>query len=221
MPPHKKVRKPADAQARHVLAVARALAKAYPDARCGLDFNGPYPLAVATLLSAQCTDKAVNAVTPALFKKYPTIQALAKALPAEVEPCIRSLGLFRGKARHMVAMAQQVVRLHQGRVPRAMADLVALPGIGRKTGNVIRFNAFGLPGLAVDTHVLRVGLRLGLHQSSDPLKAEAQLTSALPEKDWGFLSHRLIGHGRKVCQARKPACEACPLLDLCPQIGLK
>jgi endonuclease-3 len=197
-------------------ALLRALAKAYPDARCGLDFDSPFQLAVATLLSAQCTDKAVNRATPALFARYPGPRQLARAKLAEVEALIRSIGLFRTKARHLVAMAQALEARHGGAVPADMGALTALPGIGRKTANVILSNAFGLPGLAVDTHVLRVGRRLGLHSSADPAKAEAQLCALAPKSSWGLLSHRLISHGRGVCRARHPLCGACPLAGLCP-----
>jgi endonuclease-3 len=197
-------------------AILRALAKAYPDARCGLDFEGPFQLAVATLLSAQCTDKAVNRATPPLFARYPGPRELARAKASDVEALIRSLGLFRTKARHLVAMAQALEARHGGQVPAEMKALTALPGIGRKTANVILSNAFGLPGLAVDTHVLRVGRRLGLHSSADPVKAEAQLCALAPKASWGLLSHRLISLGRGPCRARKPLCAACALAGLCP-----
>jgi len=197
-------------------ALLRALARAYPDAHCGLDFEGPFQLAVATLLSAQCTDKAVNRATPALFARWPGPRELARAKAPEVEACIQSLGLFRTKARHLVAMAQALEARHGGQVPADMALLTALPGIGRKTANVILSNAFGLPGLAVDTHVLRVGRRLGLHDSTDPAKAEAQLCALAPKAGWGLLSHRLISLGRGPCRARQPLCAACPLAAHCP-----
>jgi len=197
-------------------AILRALAKAYPDARCGLNFDSPFQLAVATLLSAQCTDKAVNRATPALFARFPSPAALAQAKLEEVEELIHSIGLFHAKARHLVAMAQALLARHGGLLPREMEALVALPGIGRKTANVILSNAFGLPGLAVDTHVLRVGRRLGLHDSADPRKAEDQLCALAPKASWGLLSHRLITHGRQVCHALRPLCALCPLARLCP-----
>ncbi|HTB22866.1 MAG TPA: endonuclease III [bacterium] len=189
---------------------------AYPDAHCELDHQGPFQLLAATILSAQCTDRNVNRATPALFKAWPTAEAMAKAKPSSVESRIRTLGLFRGKARNLVGMAQALVRDHHGQVPRSLEALVALPGVGRKTANVVLSNAFGLPGLAVDTHVLRVGGRLGLIATQDPVKAEARLCALLPPAEWGRASHLLIWHGRRVCAARKPRCAECPVRALCP-----
>jgi len=199
--------------------IFRVLRRAYPDAHCELDFKGPFQLAVATILSAQCTDKAVNKATPALFGRYPDAAALAAARLGELELMIRSMGLFRAKARNLKAMAQGLITRHQGRVPRSLEELTALPGIGRKTANVILSNAFGLPGLAVDTHVLRGGRRLGLHTAQDPAKAETALTALLQPKDWGLASHLLIWHGRRSCTARDPGCGSCPLARLCPSVG--
>jgi endonuclease-3 len=195
------------------------LAKAYPDAHCELDYQGPFQLLCATILSAQCTDKSVNQVTPALFKAFSTPQRLAKAKTAQVETLIKSLGLFRNKARHLVGMAQALVAEHGGQVPPDRDALVRLPGVGRKTANVVLSNAFDLPGLAVDTHVLRVGKRLGLFSSQDPVKVEAVLGALLPPKMWGKASHWLIWHGRRVCSARKPSCDTCVLRRDCPSAG--
>lgn len=212
--------KPAPAPARRrAAALFRRLAKAYPDAHCELDFRTPFQLLAATILSAQCTDKNVNRATPGLFQAWPDAAALAAARPAQVEGKIRSLGLYRMKARSLVGMAKALVAEHGGAVPRERAALVALPGVGRKTANVVLSNAFGLPGLAVDTHVLRVGRRLGLLKSADPVKAEAELCAQVPPKLWGLVSHWLIWHGRRVCAARKPLCGDCPVAKLCPSAG--
>lgn len=204
------------AQRRRAARIFRALAAAYPDAHCELDHRNAFQLLAATILSAQCTDKNVNKATPALFAAYPDAAALAAARPVDVERPIRSLGLYRAKARHLVGMAQALCARHQGRVPRDRAALKALPGVGRKTANVVLSNAFGLPGLAVDTHVLRVGQRLGLLRSDDPVKAEAELCAQLPPQDWGLASHLLIWHGRRVCAARSPRCGDCVLRRGCP-----
>jgi endonuclease-3 len=195
------------------------LAKAYPQARCELDYASPFQLLAATILSAQCTDAAVNRVTPGLFKAYPDAAALARAPQAKVEALIRTLGLFRSKARSLVGMAQGLLARHQGLVPASRDELVQLPGVGRKTANVVLSNAFGLPGLAVDTHVLRVGKRLGLLKSGDAVKAEGELCALLPPRLWGAASHQLIWHGRRVCAARQPRCEACVLKKTCPAVG--
>lgn len=197
----------------------RLLAKAYPDAHCELDYASPFQLLCATILSAQCTDKNVNKATPSLFKAYPTPQALAKAPTADVEKRIQSLGLFRNKARHLIGMAQGLLAKHDGQVPQTREALVELPGVGRKTANVVLSNAFGLPGLAVDTHVLRVGKRLGFFRSQDPVKVEALLGALVPPASWGSVSHWLIWHGRRICSARRPACAVCVLKKDCPSAG--
>jgi endonuclease-3 len=206
---------PAGARPRAAKLFAR-LHALYPDAHCELDFKTPFQLLAATILSAQCTDKAVNKATPALFKRYPDAAALAKAEGPDVEACIQSLGLYRAKARSLIGMAQGLLARHGGQVPRDREALVALPGVGRKTANVVLSNAFGLPGLAVDTHVLRVGARLGLLKATDPVKAEAELCALLAPEQWGLLSHLLIWHGRRTCVARKPDCSHCDLRRLCP-----
>jgi endonuclease III len=203
--------------------VARRLGGAYPGTAkelCALVYDNPYQLLVATILSAQCTDERVNAVTPAVFARYPTPEDLAVADPAEVEELIRSTGFFRAKTKSLIGMGQAVSVRFGGEIPRDLADLVTLPGVGRKTGNVIRSVAFGLPGLPVDTHVTRLSRRLGLSSSTDADKIEADLCALLPAKEWGAMSLRLILHGRRVCVARRPRCEQCLLVDLCPSAVL-
>jgi endonuclease-3 len=197
-------------------AILRKLSKCYPAARCELDHNGPFQLLAATLLSAQCTDRNVNRATPELFRRWPTAETLAVAPVDQVEACIRSLGLFRSKAKHLVGMAQGLVRDHRGSVPNDLESLTALPGVGRKTALVVLANAFGVPALAVDTHVLRLGRRMGFFSTEDPLKAERALCALLPSKDWCQSSHLLIWHGRRVCAARTPQCGLCAVRALCP-----
>ncbi len=198
--------------------VAR-LAVEYPGTAkelCALRHDNPFQLLVATILSAQATDTGVNLVTPTLFARYPTPYDLAAADQGELEAIIKSTGFFRSKARSLIGMATGVVERFGGEVPTAMEDLVTLPGVGRKTANVVRSVDFDLPGLPVDTHVLRLSGRLGLSVSTDPEKVEAQLTAMVPPREWGALSLRLILHGRKVCTARNRRCEACLLNDFCP-----
>ena len=193
------------------------LAREYPDATCALDHRNPYELLVATILSAQCTDKRVNMVTPALFARYPDPGALAVAPPEELEEMIRSTGFFRNKAKSLLGMSSAVVEKHQGAIPRSMAELVTLPGVGRKTANVVLGNAFGTnEGVVVDTHVSRLSQRLRLSRHSDPVKIEQDLITLFPRDRWTMLSHLLISHGREVCDARKPLCERCVVNDLCP-----
>lgn len=203
--------------------VNRRLKDEFPgDARtlCALKFETPFQLVAATILSAQCTDERVNAVVPALFAAYPTPESLADASQADVEEIIRSTGFFRSKAANLIGMAQTLVGEFGGEVPTALEDLVTLPGVGRKTANVVRSVAFGLPGLPVDTHVGRLSRRLGLTEESDPVKVEFALDALLDPEEWGGFSLRLILHGRAICAARKPKCEACDLADLCPRIGV-
>lgn len=197
-------------------AVAELLAEEYPEAVCELDHRNAFELLAATILSAQTTDARVNMVTPALFARYPDAPALAAANPADVEEIVRSTGFFQTKARNLIAMAQGVVERFGGEVPTALDDLVTLAGVGRKTGNVVRSVAFGLPGLPVDTHVGRLSRRLALTDQEDPVKVEHELGALLPARDWGDFSLRLILHGRRVCDAKKPRCEACVLAFLCP-----
>ena len=209
------------ATARAATAIGAALAEAYPDAGCELDFASPFELLVATILSAQCTDARVNTVTPALFARFPDARALAQAPQAELEELIRSTGFFRNKAKSLLGMARAVVERHGGEVPAAMDALTRLPGVGRKTANVVLGTAFGAAtGVVVDTHVARLARRLGLSAESDPEKIERDLMAVFPSSAWVALGHRLIHHGRRVCHARKPACDACPLAALCPRIGV-
>ena len=192
------------------------LRAAYPDARCALDHQDPFQLVVATILSAQCTDARVNLTTPALFARFPDAAALAGARQEEVEALVKSTGFFRNKAKNLIGLGQALMARHGGLVPSDPAALGALPGVGQKTANVVLANAFGVPALAVDTHIFRVARRLGLSKASTPEKVEADLCRAFPREDWIELHHQLIFHGRRTCDARRPDCAACPLLDLCP-----
>ena len=194
----------------------RRLIDEYPDARCELDHENPFQLLAATILSAQCTDARVNMVTPHLFARYPTAFDLAEAEPLELEEIIRSTGFFRSKAKSLIGMAQGLVEVHDGEVPSRMADLTQLPGVGRKTANVVRSVALDLPGLPVDTHVGRLSRRLGLTDEEDPVKVEAVLNAMIPAAERGRFSLRLILHGRRVCPARRPRCGDCVLNDFCP-----
>ncbi|MFF0310911.1 endonuclease III [Streptosporangium sp. NPDC004379] len=198
----------------------RILAETYPDAHCELDFRDPLELLVATILSAQCTDKRVNLVTPALFMKYRTAEDYAAADRAELEELIRSTGFFRAKAASIVGMAQAVCERHGGEVPRRLADLIKLPGVGRKTANVVLGNAYGVPGITVDTHFQRLAGRFGWTTETDPVKIEKVVGELIPRRDWTMASHRMIWHGRRMCHARKPACGVCPLAALCPSYGI-
>ena len=193
------------------------LRRAYPDAHCALDHRNAFELLAATILSAQCTDVRVNLVTPELFRAYPTPAALAAARQKDVEEIIRSTGFFRNKATNLIAMAQSIVADHDGHVPKTMAELHALPGVGRKTANVVLGNAFGLSeGVVVDTHVGRLSLLLRLTRETDPVKVERDLMAEFPREQWTLLSHLLISHGRAVCIARRPRCADCVLSDICP-----
>ena len=193
------------------------LRREYPDAHCELDFRTPYELIVATILSAQCTDARVNLVTPAFFRRFPTPQALAGADPAEVEELIRSTGFFRNKTRSLIGMARALSEHHGGSVPREMEQLRELPGVGRKTANVVLGNAYGInEGVTVDTHVTRVAGRLHLTRNTDAELIEQDLMPLFPRKNWTMLSHLLIWHGRRVCIARRPKCEVCVVNELCP-----
>lgn len=198
-------------------ALLEALAKAYPDAVCALDHKNAYELLAATILSAQCTDKRVNLVTPALFARYPSPRELAQAQQGDVEELVRSTGFFRNKAKSLIGMAQGLVAHHQGAVPQSLDELVKLPGVARKTANVVLGTAFGITsGVVVDTHVARIARLLGLTQHDDPVKIEQDLQRLLPREAWVPFSHRLIWHGREVCIARRPKCGECPLRALCP-----
>lgn len=196
--------------------VLRRLKVEYPQAICELTHESAFQLLAATILSAQCTDVRVNMVTPALFKSYPTAEKLSVADVRHVEQLVRSTGFYQTKAKNLVGMASQVMSRYGGEVPREIEDLVTLPGVGRKTANVLRSVVFDLPGLPVDTHVGRLSRRLGLTKQEDPVKVERELNAMLPPPEWGQFSLRLILHGRRVCDARKPKCEACLLENLCP-----
>jgi endonuclease-3 len=205
------------ARKRRTAAILAQLKQEYPDAACALTHDNPYELLVATILSAQCTDARVNMVTPALFERYPGPQALATARQEDVEGLIRSTGFFRNKARNLIAMAQAVVADHRGRIPADMESLRSLPGVGRKTANVVLGNAFGInAGITVDTHVTRLSRLLGLTTEKDPEKIERDLMELVPKKDWTLVSHLLILHGRAVCIARRPRHEICAVAHLCP-----
>jgi len=200
---------------------AARLAQEYPEALCELDHSTPFELLVATILSAQCTDARVNMVTPVLFARYPTPDDLMHAEQTELEEIVRSTGFFASKARNLIAMASRLVEQYDGEVPTDLDDLVTLPGVGRKTGNVVRSVAFRLPGLPVDTHVGRLARRLGITEEEDPVKVELELNSYLPAAQRGDFSLRMILHGRRVCFARKPECERCVLEDFCPSSRLR
>ena len=201
----------------HALEVFARLKREYPDARTELDYETPLQLAIATILSAQCTDKRVNMVTPLLFQTFPTAASLADAPPEELEEIIKSTGFFRNKTKSLIGLGKALVERHNGEIPDSMEELVKLPGIGRKTANVILGNAFGKnEGIVVDTHVARLSHRLGLTRETDPTKIEQDLMPLFPRKDWALLSHLLIFHGRRVCEARRPKCEICVLSDICP-----
>jgi len=206
---------------RTMLELLKRLKRAYPDAHCALDHRTPFELLVATILSAQCTDARVNMVTPALFARYPTAKALAGARPEDVEALIRSTGFFRNKAKNLIAMATALVERHGGEVPADMEQLRVLPGVGRKTANVVLGNAFGKnEGVTVDTHVTRLSGLLGLTRHTDPVRIETDLMALVPRRDWTLVSHLLIWHGRSVCIARRPNCAGCVLSDLCPSVKL-
>ena len=197
------------------------LADEYPEAECELDFTSPYELLVATILSAQTTDQRVNMVTPALFRRYPGPEDLAGADAEELEEIVRSTGFFRSKAKNLMGMAAALVERFDAEVPATMDELVSLPGVGRKTANVVLSVAMGVPGLPVDTHVGRLARRLGLTTETDPVAVERELCAMVPPAEWGELSLRLILHGRRVCSARSPRCEDCVLADFCPASTLR
>ena len=205
-------------RARKILAL---LNKTHPDAKCALHHRNPLQLLVATILSAQCTDVRVNKVTPALFKRYPTSAALAKAPLPRLEQLIRSTGFYRQKAKSIQRTAGELVKRFKGQVPRTLEELVTLPGVWRKTANVILGNCFRMPGIVVDTHVRRLSYRMGLTSHTDPDKIEQDLMKLLPKKDWTQFSHAMIFHGRRICAALRPACPTCPLLTYCPRRGVK
>lgn len=197
----------------------RILAETYPDAHCELNFENAFQLLVSTVLSAQTTDVRVNLTTPALFARFPTPQAMAGATTQELEDLLRPTGFFRAKTRSVQGLSRALLDDFGGEVPRTMAELVTLPGVGRKTANVVLGNAFGVSGLTVDTHFQRLTKRFGWTAEEDPVKIEKEVATLIPKPEWTVFSHRIIWHGRRICMARKPACGACPLAVLCPAYG--
>jgi endonuclease-3 len=212
---------PATARRKRAIKIDAGLVKLYPDAHCALHHANALQLLVATILSAQCTDERVNKVTPALFARYPDARAYAEAERAELEAMIQSTGFFRNKAKNIQACCQMLVEKHGGEVPATMEELVPLPGVGRKTANVVLGNAFGIPGIPVDTHVGRLSRRMGLSEHDDPVKVEHDLMALIPKADWTDFGHRMIFHGRQVCHSRKPKCEECTLAKVCPKVGVE
>jgi endonuclease-3 len=204
---------------RRARRIDRVLAETYPDARCELDFDDPFQLLVVTVLSAQTTDKRVNAVRPTLFAAYADAHAMAAADREHLEKIIGPLGFFRAKSDSLLKLSQALVERYDGQVPPRLEDLVTLPGVGRKTANVVLGNAFGIPGITVDTHFGRLARRFGWTEETDPVKVEHAIGALFPKRDWTMLSHHLIWHGRRRCHARNPACGACPLARLCPSYG--
>ncbi|MEW6920642.1 endonuclease III [Trueperella pyogenes] len=201
-----------------VAEILARLAREYPDAECALNFTNPFELLVATILSAQTTDARVNQVTPQLFARFPDPVALAGATLSELEEILHPLGFFRAKARSLSGVGRALVEVHDGVVPRTLEELVALPGVGRKTANVVLGNAFGIPGITVDTHVGRLTRRWGWTKQTDPVKAERELMDVMPREEWTMDCHRIIFHGRQVCHSRRPECGACVLADVCPSV---
>ena len=201
-------------------AMYRVLSKNYPNVSCELDYKTPFQLLVATVLSAQCTDKRVNQTTPTLFKKYKNIKKMAKADLTEIERLVKSTGFFHTKAKNIKALSQKLMIDFNGRVPESLEDLITLPGVGRKTANVVLGHAFNIPGITVDTHFGRLSRRFGWSKHSDPVKVEFEVGELIAQKEWTNLSQRLIWHGRFVCHSRKPACGACVLAKLCPSFGI-
>jgi endonuclease-3 len=201
-------------------AIYRLLTKNYPNVRCELDYANPFQLLVATVLSAQCTDKRVNQTTPALFKKYNSIKKMAAADQKDIERLVKSTGFFRAKAKNIKGLSQKLMIEFNGEVPERLEDLITLPGVGRKTANVVLGHAFNIPGITVDTHFGRLSRRFGWTKENDPVKVEFAVAELIPRKEWTNLSQRMIWHGRRVCHSRKPACGACSLAKLCPSFGI-
>ena len=220
-PPKRAARVPetATGRVRQARRIYRRLVEQYPYARAELDFESPLELLVATILSAQTTDVEVNKVTPVLFRRYPDAAALASAEPSEMEEILRPTGFYRAKTRSVIKLGQELVERFDGEVPGKLADLVTLPGVGRKTANVVLGNAFGFPGITVDTHFGRLARRFGWTTSTDPVAVEAEVGEMFPRKDWTMLSHVVVFHGRRICHARKPACGVCPVAQWCPSFG--
>jgi endonuclease-3 len=212
---------PADSETRkEARAVYRILSKTYPEIRCELDFKNPLELIVATVLSAQCTDKRVNTITPALFKKYKTAKAYAGADIHQLEELVFQTGFYRAKARHIKGIGIKLVEEFNGEVPSTLEELITLPGVGRKTANVVLGHAFDIPGITVDTHFGRLSRRFGWTKEMDPAKVERIVGELIPQKEWTNLSQRMIWHGRRICHSRKPACGACPVAKICPSVGI-
>ncbi|MEV5570504.1 endonuclease III [Spirillospora sp. NPDC052269] len=204
---------------RRARRINRELAELYPDAHCELNFTSSYELLIATVLSAQTTDKRVNETTPGLFAKYPAPEDLAAANPEDLEAILKPLGFFRSKTKSIMGLSKALVEWYDGQVPGRMKDLVTLPGVGRKTANVVLGNAFGVPGITVDTHFGRLARRFGWTTSDDPVKVEQDVADLIPRKEWTILSHRMIWHGRRVCHSQRPACGACAIAHMCPSYG--
>ena len=206
--------------AKRATDVLRLLKREYPVAICELTHNSAFQLLAATILSAQCTDKRINALTPALFKKYRKAKDYAKAPLAEIEEYIFSAGFYHAKARHLKGLGRKLVEDFGGEVPSTLEELITLPGVGRKTANVVLGHAFGIPGITVDTHFGRLSRRFGWTTSNDPVKVEFEVGELIPQKEWTNLSQRMIWHGRRICHSRKPACGACPVAKICPSVGI-
>ena len=201
-------------------AIYRLLSKSYPNVKCELDYSNAFELLVATVLSAQCTDKRVNQTTPALFKKYKTVKKMASADRKDIERLIKSTGFFRAKAKNIKGLSEKILTEFNGEVPNNLEDLITLPGVGRKTANVVLGHAFNIPGITVDTHFGRLSRRFGWSKENNPVKVEFEVAGLIPEKEWTNLSQRMIWHGRRVCHSRKPACGVCSLAKLCPSFGI-
>jgi len=200
--------------------IYRQLSKNYPNVRCELDYKNAFQLLVATVLSAQCTDKRVNQTTPALFKKYSNPQKMGKADLRDIQKLVKSTGFFRAKAKNIKGLSNKIMEEFDGKVPSNLEDLITLPGVGRKTANVVLGHAFGIPGITVDTHFGRLSRRFGWSKQNNPVKVEFEVGELIPQKEWTNLSQRMIWHGRRVCHSRKPACGACALAKLCPSYGI-
>jgi endonuclease-3 len=212
---------PADKESlKEARAIYKVLTKTYPEIHCELDFTNPLELIVAVILSAQCTDKRINQITPALFKKYKSARDYARAPLPEIEEFIFSAGFHHAKARHLKGLGAMLLEDFDGQVPATLEELVTLPGVGRKTANVVLGHAFGIPGITVDTHFGRLSRRFGWTTSTDPVKVEFEVGELIPQKEWTNLSQRMIWHGRRICHSRKPACGACPVAKLCPSVGI-
>jgi endonuclease-3 len=200
--------------------IYRILSKTYPNVRCELNYKTPYQLLVATVLSAQCTDKRVNQTTPALFKSYPNPLKMAQADIKDIQRLVKSTGFYRAKAKNIKTLSSKIITEFNGKVPNNLESLITLPAVGRKTANVVLGHAFGIPGITVDTHFGRLSRRFGWSKSLDPVKVEFEVGDLIPRKEWTNLSQRLIWHGRRVCHSRKPACGACPIANYCPSFGV-